>query len=142
MGRDSIRRSQGRLQFVDRRSKSRCRQIESLRFSCFLDKKQRPLRTQINLQSRFTLQLIHKLWIHGSASPCQLPECSPSFAGKLAQHATRSPRGLTPGFALIHDEHSQSLLVQFDCQREPDDARPDDDCVIIPHVLHFSRKSD
>src|SRR5258708_11268641 len=134
---------QCRLQFPKRRRQGiQALQAPDLRRLCgggavprpLTGKKQRPLRPQINLQARLILQFMHELGIHACARSREFPHPGRSFKDEVDQHAARGPGRLASGLAFLHHQHPQSLLVQFNCQREPDDAGSNHNRVPTLHV--------
>ncbi len=103
-------------------------------------KHQRSHRPQINLQPGLLLEPTHELGIHAGARGRQFPQPGRCFSGEVGKHPSRSPGRLPSRFAFLHHQHPQSLLVQLQSQRKPDDARPHDDRVPAIHAFILARK--
>src|SRR5258708_508792 len=79
---------------------------------------------------------MHELGIHPGALSRQFPHPRRSFEDEVDQHATGGPGSFAAGLAFFHHQHPQPSLVQFNRQRQPDDARTNDDRVPVLHVVH------
>ena len=110
-----------------------------------VDKDQRTLSPQINLQARLVFEFVHELGIHARARVGERRKGRWHFEREVGEHSSGGPGGLAPRLTLIYYQHAQATLVQIDGQGKADDSRPYDNCVPAFHypilAAHYHRPS-
>ena len=97
------------------------------------NEQERPVVTEVHIRTGFVLQLMNEFRIHPCTGRSQWLKCGRGFDDAIDQHAASGMRGFSPRFATVYDQHRRAFLAEFDREREPDDAAPDNDHVPTLH---------